>query len=1031
MSEHKSDNINSSSSTQTDVNYWRSFEDLYKNPELIEARNHEFKNGTTDDFDPLQLSSISRRKFLALLGASAALAGTACTDYRDKGEIVPYNVKPEEITIGKPNFYASTCTVCPNACGILIRTREGRPIKVDGNPEHPVNKGKICAKGQANILNLYDPERLSVPLKKDDTRFDEISWKEADNYIIKVLNEADDKEIVIITHTITSPTTLNVLEKFQQKYPATKIYSYELFNDSIKNSAWQKCYDSRNYPLLKWNEARVIVSLESDFLGVENNRIETARLFTEGRNVDTKKFNRLYVIESNLSLTGLNSDYRLRLRPDAQYEFVMSMINELKNKGAINITANTSSFSLNSFALKYNLKKETLNQLVTDLISNKGKAIIDAGNSLPENVHIAVNLLNAALGNSNLYRTDAAKNDLLKLSSIKNIEELVSQMNDGKVAAVIHFDCNPVYHFAKDLGYEDALKKVGAIISLTEKESETSFVSNYVLPINHNFEAWGDAQPRKNIISLQQPVIAPLKNTRQKEAILLTWIDGEAEAFSEKLYYDYLMKNWETSIYPTLNSVLDFKQFWLGALHDGIIYTNEITNNPTAINSDAVTFVKDEISKTPEGYTIVLKESYQIGDGRLAGNGWLQELPHPISKITWDNYAAVSEKTCKALGVKNNDVVEVIIEGRKISLPVFMQAGTADNVISIELGYGREHSGTVASGVGFNANILLSKNNIHSPLIYSNVSINKTGDIYELASSQEHHSFDDERTKDLAQKRHIIQEGTVAGYIKNPKFIKEKQHENLQSVYEPHQYNGVKWGMAIDLNKCTGCGDCVAACNVENNIPIVGKDQVLKSREMQWLRIDRYYSGTADDPNVSIQPMLCQHCDQAPCENVCPVAATSHSPDGLNQMVYNRCVGTRYCSNNCPYKVRRFNFFNFRDHFKNAYQESPIFALMQNPEVTVRSRGVMEKCTFCVQRISEAKAEATHNQRPLKGSDVTTACQDTCSTNAIYFGDINNKESEFYKYRNHELGYYVLEELNIKPNVTYIAKLRNINLEEV
>ena len=1030
MVDNRSDNKESSLPEEKDINYWRSFEDLYSDPKILEARNHEFKEGTTDDFDPMHLSSISRRKFLALLGASAALAGTACTDYRDKGEIVPYNIKPEEITIGKPNFYASTCTVCPNSCGILIRTREGRPIKVDGNPDHPLNQGKICAKGQANVLNLYDPERLKTPLKKSDSGFDEIKWKDADNQVLAALTFSGSKEIAIITHTITSPTTLKVLEDFKQKYPTTKIYSYELFNDSIKNSAWNKCYGTENYPLLKWDEAKLIVSLESDFLGVENNRVETARLFAAGRDIDNKKFNRLYVIESNLSITGSNSDYRLRLRPEAQYEFVMCLVSELKAKGVINLAVNTSSFSLSNFVTKFNPDKKVIENLVKDIAANRGKTIIDVGNALPEKVHIAVNLLNAALGNNLLFRTDSAKQNLRALSSTEDFEQLVSKMNEGKVAAVIHFDCNPVYHFAPDLGYQKALNKVGIVISLSERESETTNASKLVLPINHNFESWGDAKTRTGVISLQQPVIAPLGNTRQKESILLTWISGKPETFSENVYHDYLMSNWETTIYPTVKSSLEFKRFWLGALHDGIVYTNESSSNQNSVIASVASLLSDEI-QNPKGFTLVLKESYQIGDGRVANNGWLQELPHPISKITWDNYAAVSEKTSKALNLKDNDLIEISIENRKLTLPVFMQAGTADDVICIESGYGRKDSGTVASGVGFNVNVLLSKNNKPSPWIYSNATIRKTGDTYDLASSQEHHAFDNPRVQDLQKTRHIIQEGTVAGYLKNPKFIKEKQESDLPSVYDPHPYNGVKWGMAIDLNKCTGCGDCVVACNVENNIPVVGKDQVLRSREMQWLRIDRYYSGTADNPSVSLQPMLCQHCDQAPCENVCPVAATTHSPDGLNQMVYNRCVGTRYCSNNCPYKVRRFNFYNFRDHFKDSYQENPILALMHNPEVTVRSRGVMEKCTFCVQRISEARADATHNKRELKGSDVTTACQDACGTNAIHFGDINDKESEFYKYRNHELGYYVLEELNIHPNVTYLAKLRNIHSEEV
>jgi len=1029
MSESKANQEFSTQNNTPDPNYWRSFEALHNDPEVLEAKNHEFKEGVTDDFSPAGLSGLSRRKFLALLGASAALAGTACTDYRDKGEIVPYNIKPEEITVGKPNYYASTCTSCANACGILIKTREGRPIKVDGNPDHPVNKGKICAKGQASILNLYDPERLKNPLKQRDGIFNSLSWKDADTDILAALTFAGSKEIAIVTHTVTSPTSLKVLENFKARFPTTKIYSYELFNDSAKNSAWRKTNGSGNYPLVKWNEAKVILALESDFLGTEGNKVETARLFAEGRDINSKSFNRLYAVDSSLTLTGINADYRLRLRPEAQYEFVMSLMNELGNKGALNISVNTAGFSLNSFAAKYNLKKEVLDHLVSDLVFNKGKAIIDAGNSLPENVHIAVNLLNAALANSVMFRTDSSVNTLVNNSSLQDLELLVQNIQSGNVGVVIHLDSNPVYHFAKDLGYKESLKTVGLVVSLSERENETTHLSNYVLPINHNFESWGDAKVRTGSISLQQPVIAPINNTRQKEAILLTWIGGSAETFTEKLYHDFLMKNWEASIYPKLNSKLDFKRFWLGALHDGIVLVNETVPSPT-LSANAVGLLSSSASNAI-GYTIVVKENYALADGRFAHNGWLQELPHPISKITWDNYAAVSEKTCKDLGLKNNDVVEIAIGDRKLSLPVFMQAGSANGVIIVESGYGKSYSGTVASNVGFNVNSLLSKNSNYSNWIYSGASIKKTGDTYELASSQEHHAFDDATTQDLHKSRNIIQEATVAGYIKNPQVIKEKHHGELISVYDPHPYPGLKWGMSIDLNKCTGCGDCVVACNVENNIPVVGKDQVLNSREMQWLRIDRYYSGSPDEPSVSIQPMLCQHCDQAPCENVCPVVATTHSPDGLNQMTYNRCVGTRYCSNNCPYKVRRFNFFNFRDHFRDSYQESPILALMHNPEVTVRSRGVMEKCTFCVQRISEARADATHDKRTLRGTDVTTACQDSCGTNAIQFGDINDKESEFYKYRNHELGYYVLEELNIKPNVTYIAKLRNIHSEEV
>ncbi|WP_337865855.1 TAT-variant-translocated molybdopterin oxidoreductase [Ignavibacterium sp.] len=1027
MSDYREENLQNNNTP--DPNYWRSFEELYKNEKTLEARHHEFADGVTDDFNPNEnLSGISRRKFLALLGASAALAGVACSDYRDKGEIVPYNVKPEEIIIGRPNYYASACTVCANACGILIKTREGRPIKIDGNPEHPVNQGKICAKGQANILNLYDPERLQQPLKKTSTGFDTIEWNKVDKDIIAALSMAGSKEIAIVSHTITSPTTIKVLEEFKSKFPSTKIYSYELFNSSSRNSAWAKCYGSGSFPLIKWNEAKVIVSLESDFLGVEGNTVENKRLFAEGRDANNKSFSRLYVIESSMTLTGMNADYRMRLKPEQQFAFVMSLMSELNKKGAIS-TSIASDYNLDTIVQKFNLNKERVNHLVNDIAENKGKSILFAGDLLPENVHIAINILNDLLGNNKLYRTDSSEINLMNLSSLDELKELTDKIGNGQVAAVIHLDCNPVYHFPVDLNYKNLLAKIPTVVTFTERLNETSQYSNYVLPLNHNFESWGDAKTRTGLISLQQPVIAPLHNTRQTESILLTWISTNPETYSEKLYHDYLMKNWETNIYPTLKSKIEFKQLWFGALHDGFALTNESTPTVSNINLSALNGVNS--NSESNDFTLVLRESYQVGDGRFANNGWLQELPHPVSKITWDNYAAISHNTAKSLNVENDDLVEVSVGERKLTLPVFIQAGNADNTITIELGYGREFSGIVASGVGFNANSLLSANPEFSNWIYTNASVKKAGGKYSLASTQEHHAFDNPRTQDLHLKRHIIQEGTVALYEKKPDFIHEHRPKELESVYTPFQYNEMKWGMAIDLNKCLGCGDCVVACNVENNVPVVGKDQVLESREMQWLRIDRYYSGSPDDPRVSVQPMLCQHCDQAPCENVCPVVATIHSPDGLNQMVYNRCVGTRYCSNNCPYKVRRFNFFNFRDHFRDGYQESSIFTLIFNPEVTVRSRGVMEKCTFCVQRIEEARSEATRKGIPIKGTDVKTACQEACPTNAIQFGDINGKDAEFYKYRTHELGYYVLEELNVRPNVTYIAKLRNIHTEEL
>jgi len=1008
-------------------NYWRTFEELYSDKNFIKQNENEFSTPATDDGESLNMSMVSRRKFLALLGASAAFAGVSCSDYRDKGEIIPYNKKPEEITVGQPNYYASTCNSCSNACGTLIKTREGRPIKIDGDPYHPVSKGKLCAQGQASIMNLYDPDRIKNSKKKENGKFIDYNWNDANDEITLDLMSIGGKEIAIVTGKIVSPTTKKVLEDFKEKYPSTKIYSYELFNKTIKNTAWKKCYGNGEFPAIKWNEADVILSLDGDFLGESDNKVENVRLFAENRDVNEKRFNRLYSVEGNLSLTGSNADCRFKLRPDLQYTFVMSLINALQRKGVITFPINPSSYSLSDLAKKENLDFKLLGQMVNDLSKNKGSSIIYAGWHLTEDVQIAVNLLNDALGNSGLYENESANVSVLPLATNDELKQLTGNLKVGNVAVVIHLNSNPVYHLPEDIGYQTALENAGTVVTLVDIENETSAVSNFVLPVSQTLEAWGDAKTRKGFYSLQQPVIAALYDTREQEAILLTWIEHDNEAYSENLYHQFLMKNWEENIYPTLNSNFGFKEFWYQTLHDGVVYSDDKVVVLNSLDTSAAA----QLNGAPKenGYSLHLKESYQVRDGRYANNGWLQELPHPVSKVTWDNYAAISPANAKELGFENGDMAEVVVGSQSLQIPIFIQSGAAENTIAIELGYGRTNSGTVATGVGFNANKLLSTFGL-TQWLYTGAEIRKVSGNYKLVTSQTIYAFDQGNKIDIPKKRGIIKEGTVEEYLKNPHYLSEGEHHEMESVNPPIDYSGLKWGMSIDLNKCLGCNDCVVACNVENNIPVVGKDQVDEGRELHWLRIDRYYSGTADDPVVVNQPMLCQHCDQAPCENVCPVVATNHSADGLNQMVYNRCVGTRYCSNNCPYKVRRFNFYNYRDHFRDGYQEEPVFSLLQNPEVTVRSRGVMEKCTFCIQRISEARSDATAERKEIKGSDVTTACQDACGTNAIKFGDINDEQSEFYNYRNHELGYYVLDELNIKPNVTYLAKLRNTPPEE-
>ncbi|HEX2865462.1 MAG TPA: TAT-variant-translocated molybdopterin oxidoreductase [Ignavibacteriales bacterium] len=1015
-----------------DPNYWRSLRELSgQDPEAFEENANEFMKGVTDDFDISKLSQVSRRKFLALLSASVAFAASSCTNYHDKGEIIPYNKKPEEITPGVANLYASTCTGCRNACGTLVKTREGRPIKVDGNPDHPVNKGKICAIGQASVINLYDPNRLKTPVRLSDGAPSEIEWPIVDDGMIAELHKASSagRQIAIISRIVTSPSEKMVLDNFIAKYPTAKVYSYEVFNNGVRNAAWRRSYSSGSFPLIQWDEARVIVSLEGDFLAGEGHTIENIRLFTKGRDgFMNTEFNRLYMVESTLTPTGIAADYRLRLKADRQLDFVLALMNEIA--GRIGSPVKTPvTISLNDFVRKENLPAKTVEHMVTDLIDLSGKAVVFAGGKLPEDVHVAVNALNEMLGNTKLYRTGEAEVVQMPAAQKADWENLIGQMNNGSVPIVIHYNTNPVFDLPPDYGYESALKKVPFSIAMLLEENETSALCKYALPINHDLESWGDHNVRTGVYSLQQPVIYPLYSTRQKEAVLLTWASGDRKSYKDTVYHDFIMNNWEKGVYANANSPLDFRTFWFTALENGVFVSPKNAspeqNAHTAGAFQAASL--SEIKPVPSGgsFTLYLKENYSIGDGRYANNGFLQELPHPVSKVVWDNYAAISPATAKELGVDYYDKIEVSLGSRKQEFPVFIQPGTADGAIVIELGYGRWKAGEVGSGVGINANMLMSKDARITPFIYNEVSVRKTSGTYKLVTTQEQHTIEDSRAKDAHLKRGIIKEGTVEEYQKNPAFLEKEEREKISMNKNP-EYVGVKWAMGIDLNKCVGCNACITSCDVENNVPVVGKEQVNNGRIMHWFRVDRYYSGTPDEPVAFTQPMLCQHCDTAPCENVCPVAATTHSPDGLNQMVYNRCVGTRYCSNNCPYKVRRFNFFNFRDHFADGYYLQEPVEMLYNPEVTVRSRGVMEKCTFCIQRIMQARENAIEENRNLSGSDVVTACQQACPSSAIVFGDANDPDSIISKFRAHNLGYHVLVDLNTRPNITYLAKLRNI-----
>lgn len=1012
--------------------YWKSLRDFYNPEELQKIKEDEFLEGAVDTVDLSGMPPLSRRRFLALLSASSAFAFAACSNFKDKGEIVPYNKKPEEIVIGKANYYATTLNCCGDNCSVLVKTREGRPIKIDGNPEHPINQGKVCVRGQALILNLYDPDRLKSPLQKTGNRqFVPVTWKEADKSILKFLNDAvtKNKEIAIITGKINSPTTALVLKEFVARFPSSKVYSYTNFSNRSKLNAWKEIYGNLELPSIDLSKAKVIVSFDSDFLSSDGDVISNIRNFALTRDVnDLKNFSRLYVFEGNFSLTGVNADYRIKLRPDYHKEFLFALTNEILKRINPNISlpdelrSKISNSDLNSVVKKFGLSKEVIFTLVEDLVRNNGKSVILCGNNLGRTEHILTFTLNEILGASKLYNFNSASINHFEESSIEDFKSLIQKLKNKQVGVLINFDVNPVYDFSY-LNFGDAILNADLIVTLSEQKSETTALSNFVLPIHNDLESWNDYQTKINVINLQQPVIAPMYDTRQKESVLIIWTTGEN--YNDKLYFNKLKSRWEKEIYPKFKSNIDFENFWYSALHDGFIEFKNLQLSQPKFNLKNFSDI-DEQSKSD--ILLAIYPHPFLFDGKFANNGWLHELPHPITKVVWDNYAAISPSLAKKFNLKNGDVIEIDNGKKKLQIPVFVQAGIADNFVCVETGYGREECGEIGKGIGFNVQFLVEDNTENSTFSY--VKISKTGKKYNLVTTQEHHSIDDTFVKDIHRKRKIIQEGTVKQFENDPDFIQRDRHE-LISIVNEFKYEGVKWAMAIDLNKCIGCNACVVSCVAENNIPMVGKEQVEKGREMHWLRIDTYYSGTPDDVIVSNQPMLCQHCDNAPCENVCPVAATNHSPDGLNQMAYNRCVGTRYCSNNCPYKVRRFNFFDFRAEFANEYQYQEPLNYLNNPEVTVRSRGVMEKCTFCVQRIMEAREEAIREGREFDGSGVVTACQQACPANAIEFGNMLDKNSEVSKLRNHKLAYNVLEETNVKPNVTYIAKLRNINSESV
>lgn len=1039
--------------TMSTKKYWKSLEDLNDSPELIKKSTNEFAEPIPmEDF--LSGSSVSenstpRRDFLKFLGFSVTAAALAACETPVR-KVVPYVIKPEEITVGLSNWYASSFFDGHDYCEVLVKTREGRPIKVEGNKLSKITFGSTNARVQASVLSLYDEVRYTKPQKNGTSS----SWTEVDKDISTKLAgiASSGGAIRILTSSITSPSTINAVGEFVKKYTNVQHISYDAISASGIIKANEANFGKAVVPTYHFDMADCIVSIGADFLSGWLSPIEYAVQYGKTRKVspENPKMSCHHQFETTLSLTGSNADYRTGIKPSEIGSVVVSLYNA--------VAKNTGGSSVNGKATVYDA---AIAKAAKDLVASKGKSLVVCGSN-ESNVQMLVNGINSMLLS---YGTTIDLNNFsnTKQGNDAKVTELVAEMKAGKVAALFVANSNPIYSLPSSLGFADAIKKVQLSVSFADRPDETSSACQYVCPTHHYLEAWGDEQPKPGYYALTQPTIYPLFETRAYQESLLKWSGIETS------YQEFVKSNWQNTIFTQQSEDTFFENWWMQSLHDGIRILGSQTPTDFKLNGDMSTAAA-EASKGLSGngnFEVTFYESIALGNGSQANNPWLQELPDPITKVVWDNYITMSPAQMKEMGFTTeremevkSDVADITINGITFKLPVYPQPGQPNGTIGIAIGYGRTKGGKIIENPEIlgGANVFAALGLANGTLNYfAKAEIKKSSETYMLASTQTHHTL---------MGRNMVKETTLSEYKKDrkagnePETFKVKENgkhvgktaEEL-SLWSTKEHPGFErpghfWNMSIDLNACIGCGACIISCQAENNVPVVGKDEVRKSREMHWIRIDRYYSSDttkensegkigkidmygkmelpSENPEVVFQPVMCMHCNHAPCETVCPVLATTHSSEGLNQMTYNRCVGTKYCANNCPYKVRRFNWFRYHNNAKFDYnQNSELQKMVLNPDVTVRSRGVMEKCSMCVQRIQEGKLNAKKDGRRIKDGEIEMACAQGCPTNAITFGDVNDTASMVAQNKKNERTYYMLEELDVQPSVFYLTKVRN------
>ena len=980
--------------------YWKSLEEVADTEDFREFLQFEFPQGAEQWDDPS-----GRRRFLKLMGASLALAGvTACTR-QPKETIMPYVRAPEEIVPGKPLFFATAMPVRGMAQGILVESHMGRPTKVEGNPEHPASLGATDHFAQASVLTLYDPDRSQTI-----THLGEISsWSALMGEIRERLaaqHPVKGAGVRILSETITSPTLAHQLGQLLREFPEARWHQYDpACRDNVKQGA-HLAFGQIVEIRYRFDKADVILSLDANFLAAMPGNVRYAREFSSRRRIrdGQSEMNRLYVVESTPSITGAKADHRWSSRASEIVRVARAAAAAVGAGEAAKINE-VSGLPLDSVSLA---------AVVKDLRNHRGRSLVIAGDEQPAEVHVLAHSMNQALGNIGetvIYTDPVEPNPILQIESLR---DLVRDMATGKVDLLVMLGGNPVYDAPIDLGFSEHLGQVKLRIHLSLFEDETSAQCHWHIPEAHFLESWSDLRAYDGTVSIVQPLIAPLYEGKSAHELLAA-LTGQPDRSSYDIVRDY----WKSQ-----KPDEGFERFWRRSLHDGFVADTtfpqkQLSFKMSAVSGQQSAFGGGQLAadNRHESLEIIFRTDPHIFDGRFANNGWLQELPKPLTKLTWDNAAFLSPSTAERLGVTNEQLIQLKCESRKVEAPIWILPGQPNDTVTVHLGYGRTRAGHVGNGMGFSAYALrISK----APWFETSLEIQKTSQRYPLACTQHHHSMEG---------RNPVRVGHLEEYREHPDFVQEMGENPPQSLtlYPERKYEGYAWGMVIDLNACTGCNACTIACQAENNIAVVGKEQVAVGREMHWIRVDRYYGGEGeaalDNPETYHQPVPCMQCENAPCEVVCPVGATSHSTEGLNDMVYNRCVGTRYCSNNCPYKVRRYNFLLYSDF------TTPSLKMLRNPDVTVRSRGVMEKCTYCVQRINAAKIEAEKADRPVKDGEIVTACEAVCPAQAIVFGNVNDPNSRVSKLKADKLNYGLLADLNTRPRTTYLATLRNPNPE--